>query len=463
MSDDDEEQLLRSVALQNAQSILIARQRADEELVRTKEALEERSAELARSLASERTMRLELERVSVMKDEFLATLSHELRTPLNAMLGWSELLLEESAPGTELRQGLETITRNARAQARLIEDLLDMNRIVSGKIRLDVQPTDLALVMNAAADSVRSSVEGKGLRLRKTIDPLSGPVSGDANRLQQIVWNLLSNAVKFTPTGGTIDLRLERVGSHFEITVGDSGVGIARDFLPHVFERFRQADPSLTRRAGGLGLGLAIAKQLVELHGGSIRVESPGEGQGTTFTVTLPLQPVREAEDREHPARMKVRSASYRNIDLAGIKVLVIDDEPDARELVKRVLTASKAQVITASSAADGLALVQAERPDVVVCDIGMPGKDGYQLMREVRCLAPSSGGKTPAIALTAFARSEDRTRAMLAGFQMHLAKPVDSRELLAMIRSLAGRTGGADDGSPGDDGSDQLEAGGRR
>ena len=445
---DDEEQLLRSVALQNAQSILIARQRAEEELVRTKEALEEKSAELARSLASERAMRLELERVSVMKDEFLATLSHELRTPLNAMLGWSELLLEESVEGTELRQGLETIHRNARAQAQLIEDLLDMNRIISGKIRLDVQPTDLAMVVGAAADSVRPSVDAKAIRLRTIIDPQAGPVSGDANRLQQIVWNLLSNAVKFTPKSGTIDLLLERVSSHLEITVRDSGVGITAEFLPHVFERFRQEDPSITRRVGGLGLGLAIAKQLVELHGGSIRVESPGEGQGTTFLVMLPLQPVREAQDGEHPTRTKVRSARYRNIDLAGLKVLVIDDEHDARELVKRVLSGSKAQVITASSAADGLALLQSERPDVVVCDIGMPEKDGYQLMSEVRGLPPSAGGNTPAIALTAFARSEDRTRAMLVGFQMHLAKPVDSRELLAAVRSLAGLVGDADVGT---------------
>ncbi|WP_437499327.1 ATP-binding protein [Sorangium sp. So ce1099] len=403
--------------------------------------------ERARLLETERASRAELERVSVMKDEFLATLSHELRTPLNAILGWSELLLEQSSDAAELRQGLETIARNARAQAQLIEDLLDMNRIISGKVRLDVQRTDLAAVVEAAVDSVRPSVEAKGIRLRRIIDPLAGPVSGDPNRLQQVVWNLLSNAVKFTPRGGKIDVLLERVNSHIEITVHDSGVGIAPEFLSQIFERFRQADSSTTRRFGGLGLGLSIVKQLVELHGGTVHAESSGVGQGSTFVVCLPLHVVREAPEREHPTSAKAAPPRQGEIALAGIKVLVVEDEPDARELLKWVLARSKADVVTASSATEGFDLVRTAHPDVVVSDIGMPGKDGYQFMREVRSLPPSEGGKVPAIALTAFARSEDRTKAMLAGYQVHLAKPIEPRELAATIRSLAGRTGEARDG----------------
>ncbi|KYF74224.1 hypothetical protein BE17_21920 [Sorangium cellulosum] len=423
------------------------RRRAEEALQDKTRILERAADERARLLETERASRAELERVSVMKDEFLATLSHELRTPLNAILGWSELLLEQSGDAAELRQGLETIARNARAQAQLIEDLLDMNRIISGKVRLDVQRTDLAAVVDAAVDSVRPSVEAKGIRLRKVIDPLAGPVSGDPNRLQQVVWNLLSNAVKFTPRGGKIDVLLERVSSHIEITVHDSGVGIAPELLSQIFERFRQADSSTTRRFGGLGLGLSIVKQLVELHGGTVHAESSGAGQGSTFVVCLPLHVVREAPEREHPTTAKAIPPRQGEIALAGIKVLVVEDEPDARELLKWVLARSKADVVTASSATEGFDLVRTAHPDVVVSDIGMPGKDGYQFMREVRSLPPSEGGKVPAIALTAFARSEDRTKAMLAGYQVHLAKPIEPRELAATIRSLAGRTGDARDG----------------
>ncbi|WP_437302994.1 ATP-binding response regulator [Sorangium sp. So ce388] len=423
------------------------RRRAEEALQDKTRILERAADERARLLETERASRAELERVSVMKDEFLATLSHELRTPLNAILGWSELLLEQSGDAAELRQGLETIARNARAQAQLIEDLLDMNRIISGKVRLDVQRTDLAAVVDAAVDSVRPSVEAKGIRLRKIIDPLAGPVSGDPNRLQQVVWNLLSNAVKFTPRGGKIDVLLERVSSHIEITVHDSGVGIAPELLSQIFERFRQADSSTTRRFGGLGLGLSIVKQLVELHGGTVHAESSGAGQGSTFVVCLPLHVVREAPEREHPTTAKAIPPRQGEIALEGIKVLVVEDEPDARELLKWVLARSKADVVTASSATEGFDLVRTAHPDVVVSDIGMPGKDGYQFMREVRSLPPSEGGKVPAIALTAFARSEDRTKAMLAGYQVHLAKPIEPRELAATIRSLAGRTGDARDG----------------
>jgi signal transduction histidine kinase len=394
------------------------------------------------SAEAERAARAEVERVSLMKDEFLATLSHELRTPLNAVLGWSELLLSRTAAESDSRRGLEVIARNARAQAQLIEDLLDMNRIISGKLRLDVQPMDVAMVIEAAIDSVRPSADAKSIRLRALLDPSAGPVVGDPNRLQQVVWNLLSNAVKFTPKGGKIDVILTRVNSHIEITVSDSGMGIRIDFLPHVFERFRQADSSTTRQHTGLGLGLGIVKQLVELHGGSVRAESAGEGHGTTFTVTLPVRVARGGVDRAPPTTLQTAKIDQPEIGLTGLKVLVIDDELDAREMVKYVLINADATVLTASSAEEGLAVLRSDRPDIVVSDIGMPDKDGYQLMRELRTLPVSQGGKTPAIALTAFARSEDRTRALLAGYQVHIAKPIEPHELVVTIGSLAGRTG---------------------
>jgi signal transduction histidine kinase/ActR/RegA family two-component response regulator len=394
-----------------------------------------------RSAEAERVARAEVERISLLKDEFLATLSHELRTPLNAVLGWAELLLDRTDPASDSRRGLETIARNARAQAQMIEDLLDMNRIISGKIRLDVQQTDLAAVVEAAVDSVRPSAEAKAIRLRTLIDPNAGAVLGDPNRLQQVVWNLLSNAVKFTPKHGKIDVILARVNSHNEITVCDSGMGIAAEFVPHVFERFRQADSSTTRKYTGLGLGLSIVKQLVELHGGSVRVDSPGEGQGSTFTVLIPLRVIRDDADRAHPTSRRSLTPRPLVIPLAGLKILVVDDEVDAREMVAQVLSEADATVITASSADEGLALVESERPDVLISDIGMPDKDGYQLLRELRKLSAEQGGKTPAIALTAFARSEDRTRAMLAGYQVHIAKPIEPHELVVTIASLAGRT----------------------
>jgi len=452
---DEEEQLLRSVALQNAQSILAARQRAEQEIQHAKEALEAKTAELARSLAMMRATLesttdgiLVVDRADTVTDfneQFLRLwrLPREALAPRDYRVV-SELVAQ-STEDAELRQGLATIARNAHAQVKLIEDLLDMNRIISGKIRLDVQRADLTAIVDAAVEAVRPSAEAKGVRLRKIIDPTAGPVSGDPNRLQQVVWNLLSNAVKFTPKGGKVDVLLERVNSHLEVAVHDSGMGIDASFLPHVFERFRQADATITRTAGGLGLGLAIAKQLVELHGGTIRVESPGEGQGSTFVVSLPLQALRETPDRQHPSGVRVRAAGQSDIDLSGIKVLVIDDEPDARELVKRVLSRSKALVFSAATADAGFELLQSERPDVLISDIGMPGKDGYQLMREIRALPESRGGRISAIALTAFARSEDRTKAMLAGYQVHLAKPIEPRELVAAVRSLAGRTDGGD------------------
>ncbi len=430
------ERLIVGVAGQAAIAIDNARLYED-----AKQSAEER----ARLLDAERSARAEVERVSLVKDEFLATLSHELRTPLNAMLGWSGILLSRSEGDSEMHRGLETIARNARAQAQLIEDLLDMNRIVSGKIRLDVQRLELAPIVEAALDSVRPSVEAKSIAIRRTMDPNAGPVFGDPNRLQQIVWNLLTNAVKFTPKGGKIDLIVQRVNSHVEIAVHDSGMGISAEFLPHLFERFRQADSSTTRKYGGLGLGLSIVKQLVELHGGSVKAESAGEGGGATFTVVLPLRAVHDltSSPREHPTTERAQAVRALDVSLAGIKVLVIDDEEDARELVKSVLAHAEAHVLTAASAERGLVVVQSYRPDVIVSDIGMPERDGYQFIADVRSLSPADGGRTPAIALTAFARSEDRTRAMLAGYQVHVSKPIEPSELVATIMSLAIHSGG--------------------
>src|SRR4051794_29266205 len=304
-------------------------------------------------LSAERAARSEAERIGRMKDEFLATLSHELRTPLSAILGWSQLLQHDTPDAAMLREGLEVIERNARVQTQLISDLLDMSRIISGKLRLDVEQVELASVIGAAIDSARPSAEFKQIRLHKVLDPSAGPVSGDPNRLQQVVWNLLSNAIKFTPKGGKVEVLLERVNSHVEISVSDTGQGISADFLPHVFDRFRQADSSTTRRQGGLGLGLAIVKQLVELHGGRISADSNGEGQGSTFTVTIPLAATRrDPERRQYQGRSDGQATSdFDGVVLEGKKILVIDDEPDSRELIRRLLTERRACVLVAESA----------------------------------------------------------------------------------------------------------------
>jgi hypothetical protein len=399
-------------------------------------------------LASERAARAEAERQSRIKDEFLATLSHELRTPLNAILGWSQVLRSRQTGSAEdIQRGLETIERNARAQTRIIEDLLDMSRIVSGKIRLDVQRVDLASVIEAAVGTVRHAADAKGVRLLLVLDPAAGPVAGDPARLQQVFWNLLSNSVKHSQRGGRVQVLLERVNSHLEVSVIDDGEGISPEFLPLVFDRFRQADSTTTRRHGGLGLGLSIVKQLVELHGGTVRAKSPGVGKGATFTVMLPLTPVHHdpapVGERRHP-RADVDASVFPEacVKLTGVRVLVVDDELDARSLVQRLLEDCEAVVLTAASAPEALSLLLQEKPDVLVSDIGMPGEDGYSLIRKVRALESDAGGEVPAVALTAYARSEDRTRAMLAGFQTHVAKPVEPVELVATVASLARRTG---------------------
>jgi PAS domain S-box-containing protein len=394
-------------------------------------------------LQSERAARSAAELAGRMKDEFLATLSHELRTPLNAILGYATLLQMGSSSEDEMQEAIATIAKNARLQAQLIEDLLDMNRIISGKVRLDVQAVDLAGVIDAALETVRPSADAKGLRIRRILDPLAGAVRGDPSRLQQIVWNLLSNAVKFTPKGGQVQVSLERANSHVEITVTDTGQGITPEFLPHVFDRFRQADSSSTRHFGGLGLGLSIVKQLVELHGGTVRAKSPGLNQGASFVVSLPLAVLHLETGISEEHRSPKAEVFECKPDLSGICVLTVDDEIDACKLVVKVLEECHCKVDYATSAEDALRLLPSKRYNVLISDIGMPGQDGYELIRKVRTLSKEQGGgDIPAIALTAFARSEDRQKAALAGFQTHLAKPVEAMELLAVVANLAGRTG---------------------
>ena len=409
-----------------------------------KKAMEEADAanrERLLLLDSEREARSRAERASRMKDEFLATLSHELRTPLNAVLGWAHILRIGKLRGDELMQGLDTIERNARVQAQIIEDLLDMSRIISGKVRLDVEQIDLPAVLNESIDTVRAAAEAKGIRLQAVVDPRAGPISGDADRLQQVFWNLLNNAIKFTPTGGQVQVLLERVNSRIEVSVIDTGEGIAPEFLPYVFDRFQQGDASTTRRHGGLGLGLAIVKQLVELHGGSVRVKSSGIGKGTTFTVHLPLIAVCSEPDKERRHSLKTpRENLLPDVSLANVHVLVVDDEVDARELVKRLLEMAGATVSTAGSASQAIERIDAARPDVLVCDLGMPAQDGFSLIRQLRVLEERQESALPAVALTAYARSEDRVKALRCGFQNHLAKPVKPAELLAVVSSLAGR-----------------------
>jgi len=400
-------------------------------------------------LASERVARSTAEHTSRMKDEFLATLSHELRTPLNAILGWSQVLRNGHRSAGDLTEGLAAIERNARVQTKLIEDLLDMSRIISGKIRLDIQNILPITFIEEAIATVRLSAQAKGVRLEPVLDSLAGPVNGDPSRMQQVVWNLLSNAVRFTPKGGKIQIILRRVNSHIEIAIADTGQGIRPEFLTAVFDRFRQADASTTRRHGGLGLGLSIAKQLVELHGGSIAAQSAGEGHGATFVVQLPLRAVHpqipvveEVHPRDSTTVVSAPQLDSSTVDLSGLKILVVDDEADACSLIQRVLHDFHANVFTASSATEAMASLELNEPDILISDIGMPEIDGYELLRRVRAMKSAKSSRIPAIALTAFARSEDRTRALMAGYSVHVSKPVEPQELVATVASLAGRTG---------------------
>jgi PAS domain S-box-containing protein len=400
-------------------------------------------AEAEKSAEEKERLYREAQESSRLKDEFLATVSHELRTPLTAILGWAHMLRTGGLNGDSTLKAIETIERNARSQSQLIDDLLDVSRIITGKLRIDVRPVDPNSFIEAAIESVRPAAEAKEVRVQRIMDTGVVTVSGDPIRLQQVIWNLLSNAIKFTPRGGRVQVRLERVNSHIEISVSDSGAGIAQEFLPYVFDRFRQADQRTTRQHGGLGLGLAIVRHLVELHGGTVRAESPGQGQGAIFTVLLPVAPVYQSVgqgERVHPAARDTLPLYDCPDRLDGLKVLVVDDEPDTRELLKAGLGRCGAQVTAVGSAAEALGAIVATVPDLLISDIGMPGEDGYELIRRVRELPAEGGGKVAAIALTAYARVEDRMQALRAGFQMHVPKPVELAELVAVAASLAQR-----------------------
>jgi signal transduction histidine kinase/ActR/RegA family two-component response regulator len=393
-----------------------------------------RAAEDARKVAED---------ANRLKDEFLSTVSHELRAPLNAINGWALMLRAGRLDAAESARALETIVRNAKSQNQLIGDLLDVSRIIAGKMRLDVAPLNLGSVIEAAVETVRPAAAAKGIHLSAALDPAADTMSGDAERLQQVVWNLLSNAVKFAPQGGRVEVSLKRVDSHVEIVVADNGRGIKPEFLPYVFEHFRQEDSGTSRRHGGLGLGLAIVRHIVELHGGTARAASEGLGKGATFTVALPVTPVCDLSPGESRGEAADgRLASENPPALAGVRVLLVDDDADMRELTTMILAVGGAEVRTAVSAAEALSACDEWRPDVLISNIGMPGEDGYTLMEKLRARESGRGGHIPAIALTAYGRGEDRLRALSVGYEYHIPKPVEPEELLVAVASLANRTG---------------------
>jgi signal transduction histidine kinase/CheY-like chemotaxis protein len=400
-------------------------------------------AEREELLRKERHARETAESADRAKDEFMAVLSHELRTPLNAVYGWARMLQgDELRDEALVRRAKDAIVRNADVQVQLIDDLLDLSRITTGKMRLDVRAVDMSAVLQGAIDAVRPAAEAKTIRIQPRLDSRAGQVAGDPARLQQVVWNLLMNAVKFTPAGGLVELELKPKDAHVQIVVRDTGQGIAPQMLPHVFERFRQADSSTTRTHGGLGLGLALVKHIVELHGGIVTAQSGGEGKGANFTVTLP---VTAADVAVEPARNvpsnAVKDESPRAIaSLDGVRVLVADDDPDALTLAEAILVRAGAHVRTCPSASEALAVLEEWRPDVLVSDIEMPGEDGYSLIRKIRELPVGEGSETPAVALTAYGRPQDRLRSLAGGFNMHVPKPVDPGELTAIVASLAGQ-----------------------
>jgi len=409
------------------QAEIIERQRAEEERLQL--------------LISEQQARAEAEAANHAKDEFLATVSHELRTPLTSILGWTRLLRVREADAASLARGLETIERNAKSQAKLIEDILDVSRIISGKLRIEVRPIKMVPIIEMAIDAVRPAAEAKAIHIATTFDAPAGLLRGDPTRLQQVVWNLLSNAVKFTANGGEIRIHLERYGECARLIVSDNGCGISQEFLPYIFDRFSQAERHMTRKHGGLGLGLAIVRHLVEMHGGSIHVESPGEGQGATFTVDLPMSfgqseaasvndAVDDSEATDHANEPESR--------LKDLRVLVVDDDPDTLHMLTVALEMAGGEVRACASASEALNTMGKWRADLLVSDIGMPNEDGYALIRKVRALEPEAGGAIPAIALTAFAGASDRARALSSGFQMHISKPVEPNDLIKVILQLA-------------------------
>ena len=408
------------------------------------EAAKKARAEAEQAATENERLFRQAEESSRLKEEFLATISHELRTPLSAILGWARMLRLGQLSDENVAKALDTIERNARAQAQLVDDLLDVSRIITGKLRMDVRPADPNSFIDAAVEAVMPAAEAKGVRVQKVVD--SGPISipGDPVRLQQVVWNLLSNAIKFTPRGGRVQIRSERINSHLEIIVTDTGQGIASDFLPHVFDRFRQADQKTSRQHGGMGLGLAIVRHLVELHGGTVQANSEGEGQGAIFTVTLPITPVYQVDasgGRVHPGARDLLPPDDSTDRLDGLRILVVDDEPDTRELLKQGLEYCGASVKVVGSAVDAMEALKTSIPDILISDIGMPETDGYELIRQVRRLPVDRGGKVPAIALTAYTRIEDRLQALRGGYDMHVPKPVELTELVAVAASVVRRS----------------------
>ncbi|HEV2837670.1 MAG TPA: PAS domain S-box protein, partial [Pyrinomonadaceae bacterium] len=394
-------------------------------------------------LAREQFLRSQAEQAGRIKDEFLATVSHELRTPLNAILGWATLLNKGNVDESAATRGMDAIERNAKAQAQLIEDLLDVSRIISGKMRLDVKPVTVSPIVEAAVDAVKPAADAKAIRLDITIDPVANKLRVDPARLQQIIWNLLSNSIKFTPPGGLVQIKIQRTASAAEIVVTDTGAGIKREFLPFVFDRFQQGDASMTRKHGGLGLGLAITRHLVEMHGGTIEADSKGKGQGATFTVKLPIRavttrtPADAFKDSRYPESTVSKSPS-----LTGFTILAVDDSQDTREFITVALEACGANVIAAASAREAFDLFAGSKPDLVVCDLGMPEEDGFSFIKRIRELPDVQGGATPAIALTGYVRVEDRMRALEAGYEMFVPKPIEAGELCTIVATLVDRNG---------------------
>lgn len=384
-------------------------------------------------LEAERAARSQAEHANRMKDEFLSIVSHELRTPLNAIVGWTEVLADGGESREDVVHGMDIIRRNANMQAQLIDDLMDLGRISSGKMMLDVEPVDLARVVREAISSVQHAADMKRIQIKTIVSEMRGGLLGDPKRLQQVVWNLLMNSIKFTPAGGRIFVTLTRTASHYRISIADTGTGIPADFLPHVFDRFRQADSSTKRHHGGLGIGLALVKQLVEMHAGTVAAQSPGDGLGATFTVNLP---VAIAQTHKPEPDAPAESESVNLSELEGINVLVVDDDPDSLDVISRILRLRKAVVRTATSVEEAVKDFQVARPHLIVSDIGMPGSDGYELIRRIRKLP--GGAAVPAAALTALVRTDDRMRALNAGFQTHVSKPVSAAEIVAVVRSLA-------------------------
>jgi PAS domain S-box-containing protein len=403
-----------------------------------KEAEEERAASLIR----ERDARQHAEEADRLKDEFLATLSHELRTPLTSILGWASMIRNGEVEGASATRAIETIERNARSQARLIDDLLDVSRIITGNLRLDLHPLNLAPIVEAAIDALRPTADVKGIQLRTESLSADCLVKGDPNRLRQVIWNLLSNAIKFTQRGGVVAIKLKCVGGTVRLSVADTGDGISAEFLPYVFDRFRQAEASISRKQGGLGLGLAVVRHLVELHGGGISAESSGLGQGSLFTVDLPL-----AEERRDPARAEERRREVErrrnrrgSVRLDGVHVMLVEDDEDSRKLLSTMLKRYGARVTATKSAAEAFRAIASDTPDILISDIGMPDEDGYEFIRKLRALPPDKGGHTPAIALTGYASRKDRERALESGYQQHMAKPIEQADMIAAIAALIGR-----------------------